>query len=145
MSLKTVIWMVFFLHKTKPCVWLLVTLYDYAVWALLYSTFNCIFYLEMVTGKKGSWSFLFCVLSKLFSQLSSQSLSWWISNLDERWSLNNLNDCLKDMVSHISCALGCFLLLFTFYSGSCVTFVSSSHGYDIHPKLCHNYICCSML
>lgn len=60
-------------------------------------------------------------------------------------ALNILNDCLEDMASHISCALGCFLLLFTFHSGSRVTFVSSSHRYGIHPKLCHNYICCSML
>lgn len=34
---------------------------------------------------------------------------------------NILNDCLKDMALHILCALGCFLLLFTFYSVSCVT------------------------
>lgn len=38
---------------------------------------------------------------------------------------NILDDCLKDMASHISCALGCFLLQFTFYSGSCVTMRST--------------------
>lgn len=64
-------------------------------------------------------------------------------NIEAGWKTAQiiLNDCLKDKASNISC----FLLLFTFYSDSCVTFVSSSHSYDNHPRLCHSYICCSML